>query len=88
MAAEENKDLWFICTRNFVCQNCGKSNSKPLPVKSSDPANYELIKLALRDQPFLCEDCREPSPVVTSDEFEIVRATPSETAAFESDLKS
>lgn len=77
---------WFICTKTFVCKRCGKSNSITLPLKASNPPNYEMIKMALKDRSFNCDDqsCREPSIVVTADEFEIVPATESEAAAFES----
>jgi hypothetical protein len=84
-----NDDIWFICTKDFVCKKCGKSNSNTLPMKTHK-ASRELMKLALREQPLVCSDelCHEPFIMAVSDEYDVVEATPAEAAIFESNPKS
>ena len=88
MATEKNTDVWFICTKNFVCGKCGKSNSISRPLKASTPLNKELMQLAMHDQPLVCEECNEPFQPAPSDQFEFIPATKSEADVFESNPTS
>lgn len=80
--------LWLICTNSFVCRKCGKANSITLPLKASKPIDRRLISFALKSQPLRCknQDCGEPLP--STDDWEMVEATSSEAAVFESNPKS
>jgi hypothetical protein len=82
------KHTWFICTKDFICKKCERSNAITYPLKASNPPIRPLILSALKELPLRCEnqECREPLP--GSDEWEIVEATPTEAKAFESNPKS
>jgi transcription elongation factor Elf1 len=83
----DNRTTWFVCTKDFTCLKCGKVNSVSLPLKASVPVNKKIMNIALADQRIICsnQDCKEPA---ASGGFEIVEATESEIAIFESNPNS
>lgn len=82
------QDAWFICTKDFVCKKCGRSNSITHSLKASKPLMFSLILTALKDLSLQCvnQECREPLP--GTDDWTVVEATPAETEVFESNPKS
>ena len=79
---------WFVCTKDFVCNKCGKENSIMLPLKASNSPDHTLIESFLMNQRLRCEnqECREP--LSSTGAWEIEEATASQAEVFESNSKS